>query len=108
VSDWPNARRIGPAPCREASSSAWPSHARWSGRPLLLLADEPTGNLDEHTAAGLHELLREMHREHNLTSIIATHNASLAAACDRVLRLEGGRLRAEGLDPARAAGILAV
>ena len=65
------------------------------GRPLLLLADEPTGNLDEHTAAGLHELLREMHREHNLTSIIATHNASLAAACDRVLRLEGGRLRAE-------------
>jgi len=65
------------------------------GRPSLLLADEPTGNLDEHTAAGLHELLREMHREHNLTSIIATHNASLAAACDRVLRLEGGRLRAE-------------
>jgi lipoprotein-releasing system ATP-binding protein len=65
------------------------------GRPLLLLADEPTGNLDEHTAADLHELLREMHREHNLTSIIATHNASLAAACDRVLRLEGGRLRAD-------------
>ena len=65
------------------------------GRPSLLLADEPTGNLDEHTAADLHELLREMHREHNLTSIIATHNASLAAACDRVLRLEGGRLRAE-------------
>ena len=63
--------------------------------PSLLLADEPTGNLDEHTAAGLHELLREMHREHNLTSIIATHNASLAAACDRVLRLEGGKLRAE-------------
>jgi len=65
------------------------------GHPSLLLADEPTGNLDEHTAAGLHELLREMHREHNLTSIIATHNASLAAACDRVLRLEGGKLRAE-------------
>jgi lipoprotein-releasing system ATP-binding protein len=65
------------------------------GRPSLLLADEPTGNLDEHTAADLHALLREMHREHNLTSIIATHNASLAAACDRVLRLEGGRLRAE-------------
>ena len=63
--------------------------------PSLLLADEPTGNLDEHTAAGLHELLREMHREHNLTSIIATHNASLAAACDRVLRLEGGKLRVE-------------
>jgi lipoprotein-releasing system ATP-binding protein len=66
------------------------------GRPSLLLADEPTGNLDEHTAAELHALLREMHREHGLTSIIATHNTSLAAACDRVLRLEGGRLRAEG------------
>jgi lipoprotein-releasing system ATP-binding protein len=63
-------------------------------RPALLLADEPTGNLDEQTAAGLHGLLRDMHREHELTSIIATHNAALAAACDRVLRLEGGRLRA--------------
>ena len=62
------------------------------GRPALLLADEPTGNLDEHTAAELHALLREMHREHGLTSVIATHNMTLAAACDRVLRLEGGRL----------------
>jgi len=62
-------------------------------RPTLLLADEPTGNLDEHTAADLHGLLRDMHREHGLTSIIATHNAVLAASCDRTLRLEGGRLR---------------
>jgi lipoprotein-releasing system ATP-binding protein len=66
------------------------------GRPTLLLADEPTGNLDEHTAADLHQLLKEMHREHGLTSIIATHNSVLAAACDRVLRLEGGRLRPAG------------
>jgi len=63
-------------------------------RPALLLADEPTGNLDEHTAADLHVLLRAMHREHGLTSVIATHNSVLAAACDRVLRLEGGALRA--------------
>jgi len=61
-------------------------------RPALLLADEPTGNLDETTAADLHRLLRDMHREHGLTSIIVTHNPILAAACDRVLRLEGGRL----------------
>jgi lipoprotein-releasing system ATP-binding protein len=61
--------------------------------PLLLLADEPTGNLDEHTAETLHGLLREMHREHGLTSVIATHNPRLAAACDRVLRLEEGTLR---------------
>jgi lipoprotein-releasing system ATP-binding protein len=62
-------------------------------RPALLLADEPTGDLDEHTAEALHELLKEMHREHGLTSVIATHNPKLAAACDRILRLEDGRLR---------------
>ena len=61
--------------------------------PWLLLADEPTGDLDEHTAETLHDLLREMHRERGLTSIIATHNPRLAAACDRVLRLEDGKLR---------------
>jgi lipoprotein-releasing system ATP-binding protein len=61
-------------------------------KPALLLADEPTGDLDEPTAATLHALLREMHAEHGLTSIIATHNPQLAAACDRTLRLEHGRL----------------
>jgi len=61
--------------------------------PTLLLADEPTGDLDEHTAETLHDLLREMHRERGLTSIIATHNPRLSAACDRVLRLEDGKLR---------------
>ncbi len=61
-------------------------------RPAVLLADEPTGNLDEQTAAGLHALLREMHAEFGLTSVIVTHNPVLARACDRVLRLEGGRL----------------
>jgi ABC-type lipoprotein export system ATPase subunit len=59
----------------------------------LLLADEPTGDLDETTAESLHALLRDMHRDRRLTSIIATHNARLAAACDRVLRLEQGRLQ---------------
>ena len=61
-------------------------------KPALLLADEPTGDLDETTADSLHALLREMHAEYGLTSIIATHNPRLAAACDRVLRLELGRL----------------
>jgi lipoprotein-releasing system ATP-binding protein len=64
--------------------------------PSLLLADEPTGNLDEETAASLQALLREMHREHGLTSVIVTHNSSLAATCDRVLRIEGGRLTEVG------------
>jgi lipoprotein-releasing system ATP-binding protein len=62
-------------------------------KPDVLFADEPTGNLDEHTADSLHELLREMHAAYGLTSIIATHNPRLAAACDRVLRLESGRLQ---------------
>ncbi len=60
--------------------------------PPLLLADEPTGDLDESTADSLHALLRDMHAEHGLTSVIATHNPRLAAACDRVLRLERGQL----------------
>ena len=63
-------------------------------RPALLLADEPTGDLDESTAAQMQELLRAMHRAHGLTSIIATHNTQLAAGCDRVLRLANGRLTA--------------
>ncbi len=61
-------------------------------RPSLLLADEPTGDLDEHTAGELHALVRDMHREYELTSVIATHNLRLAGSCDRVLRLEEGRL----------------
>ena len=61
-------------------------------QPSLLLADEPTGDLDEATADSLHELLRAMHAEFGLTAIIATHNPRLAAQCDRTLRLVGGRL----------------
>jgi lipoprotein-releasing system ATP-binding protein len=61
-------------------------------RPSVLLADEPTGDLDEATAESLHRLLREMHHDFGLTSIIATHNPRLAEACDRVLRLQEGRL----------------
>jgi len=64
-------------------------------RPSVLLADEPTGDLDEATADALHGLLREMHQAYGLTSIIATHNPRLAAACDRVLRLHEGQLKAD-------------
>ena len=61
-------------------------------QPSLLLADEPTGDLDEATADALHQLLRTMHAEFGLTAIIATHNPRLAAQCDRTLRLEAGKL----------------
>ncbi len=61
-------------------------------QPALLLADEPTGDLDERTGDALHTLLRDMHREFGLTAVMATHNPRLAEQCDRVLRLEAGRL----------------
>jgi len=64
-------------------------------KPALLLADEPTGDLDETTADSLHELLKNMHAEQGLTSVIARHNPRLAAACDRVFRLERGQLHPE-------------
>ncbi|MBI3423943.1 MAG: ABC transporter ATP-binding protein [Acidobacteria bacterium] len=60
--------------------------------PQLLLADEPTGNLDERTGAELYALLRRLQQEDGLTAILVTHNMHLAAQCDRVLRLENGRL----------------
>src|SRR5258705_5900941 len=63
-------------------------------KPALLLADEPACDLDETTAGSLHALLRRMHAEYGLTSVIATHNPRLAAGCDRILRLELGQLRA--------------
>jgi len=66
-------------------------------QPSMLLADEPTGDLDEATADTLHALLREMHRDFGLTSVIATHNPRLAGACDRILRLRDGRLTPEAV-----------
>lgn len=60
--------------------------------PRLLLADEPTGNLDQGTGDEILELLRELQAEGGLTAIVVTHNEKLAAACDRVLKLEHRRL----------------
>src|SRR5690348_7915860 len=59
-------------------------------RPAVLLADEPTGDLDEQNAWAVFELLQRLHRAHGLTSLIATHNLQLAARCDRVVTLEHG------------------
>jgi lipoprotein-releasing system ATP-binding protein len=60
--------------------------------PRVLLADEPTGNLDQGTGERLHELLRALNRERGLTVVVVTHNEHLAARCDRTLQLRGGRL----------------
>jgi len=60
--------------------------------PKLLLADEPTGDLDQQTAEAVFELIARLHREHQLTSLIATHNLAFARRCNRVLRIERGRV----------------
>jgi lipoprotein-releasing system ATP-binding protein len=63
-----------------------------AGRPALLLADEPSGNLDWHNAEQLHDLFAELARDQSLGLVVVTHNQSLAARADRTLLLEGGRL----------------
>jgi lipoprotein-releasing system ATP-binding protein len=62
------------------------------GRPQVLLADEPTGNLDFRTGEMIFELLERLHRLHQLTSVFVTHNLSFARRCDRVLAMEKGGL----------------
>ena len=60
--------------------------------PKILFADEPTGNLDQQTAAMVIELLFELNRDNGTTLILVTHDDALAARCDRVLRLDNGIL----------------
>ena len=64
-----------------------------AGNPSLLLADEPTGNLDERTGQMIFDLLADLRKRRNLTAILVTHNLQFARRCDRVLKLEGGALR---------------
>ena len=68
------------------------------GNPSVLLADEPTGNLDVRTGEMIFDLLTSLHRSHQLTSIFVTHNLSFARRCDRILRLEGGALAGKSPD----------
>jgi lipoprotein-releasing system ATP-binding protein len=66
--------------------------------PRLLLADEPTGDLDGVTAGRVFELIERLHRSHGLTSVLVTHNLDLARRCTRALRLENGQLRPMGAE----------
>jgi lipoprotein-releasing system ATP-binding protein len=61
-------------------------------KPKILLADEPTGDLDSRTAEVVFELISRLHREYQLSSIVATHNFAFARRCHRVLRLESGKI----------------
>lgn len=67
-----------------------------ANKPALLLADEPTGNLDPHTADGVFDALLTLSRDHGLAALVATHNPELARRMDRLVRLEEGVL-VEGL-----------
>lgn len=73
-----------------------------ANRPKILLADEPTGNLDEDTGTRVSDLLLRLNREHGLTLILVTHNAQLAARMARTYVLEHGRLRAHPAGAAHA------
>ena len=66
------------------------------GKPSVLLADEPTGNLDFRTSEMIFQLLEDLHRSHGFTSVFVTHNLGFARRCDRVLNLEKGGLVPEG------------
>lgn len=60
--------------------------------PRVLLADEPTGDLDSRTSGVVFGLIEQLHQAHRLTSVIVTHNMAIAGRCTRILRLESGRL----------------
>ena len=76
--------------------------------PLLVLADEPTGNLDSANGADVLELLRDLNRSLGVTVLLATHSTEMAAASQRVLHMVDGRIesgrRGSGLDPTDGAG----
>jgi putative ABC transport system ATP-binding protein len=61
-------------------------------RPAIIVADEPTGNLDEATGRDIIELLFRGHREHGTTLVLVTHDTALAARCDRVLHMHSGQI----------------
>lgn len=67
-------------------------------RPKLLLADEPTGNLDDNTARGVHQLLFNMNQKYGMTTIVVTHNLHLAHSMNRCFSLQDGLILDEGID----------
>ena len=77
-----------------------------AGRPKLLFADEPTGNLDFRTGEAIMNLLTELHTSHALTSVFVTHNLAFAGRCDRVLELRNGALYSPSIMDLQAAGVI--
>jgi len=63
--------------------------------PVVVIADEPSGNLDTHTGEQLHELFFTLRDEHGMALVIATHNRHLAERADRILHMKEGQLRTD-------------
>jgi lipoprotein-releasing system ATP-binding protein len=66
-----------------------------ANNPVVVIADEPSGNLDTHTGEQLHELFFRLRSEHGVAMVIATHNRDLAERADRVLHMKEGQLRVD-------------
>ncbi len=64
----------------------------YAGEPMILFADEPTGNLDRKTGERIGELLFTLNHEHGTTLVLVTHDVRLAGRCDRIVELDGGRI----------------
>ena len=87
---WPTVSAISPPNSRGASSSGWRWRGRWSMRRDLLLADEPTGNLDSHTGGEITELIRRADTEGHLTVLMVTHDPGIAAHAEEAIRMRDG------------------
>ena len=81
-----------PTSCRAASSSGWPSPGRSPTDRKLLLADEPTGQLDSETGHAIMLLIRSIVRTEGVTAVVATHDPMMLDVADRVVELRDGRL----------------
>jgi putative ABC transport system ATP-binding protein len=74
--------------------------------PILLLADEPTGNLDSHTAEEIFGLFERLHRERGMTIVLITHDPDLANRAERIIRMQDGRLKSDGIERKKGPTVL--